>query len=110
MNEEIKQYIKNYPKEIADMFTALRQLIFDSVSAEPTETMWAKMPSYYICERFVRLIAFKDHINVEATAINQHKSELSDYKITPKGMLQLYIKQDIPSNVLLKVFAETLGE
>lgn len=109
MNEQIKTYIEKYPKEIADMFTALRQLIFDSVSAEPTETMWAKLPSFYIGEKFVRLIPFKDHINVEATAINQHKSELADYKITPKGMLQFYIKQDIPSDVLLKVFAETLG-
>ena len=39
MNEQIKTYLEKYPQEISDMFTALRQLIFDSVSADVKETM-----------------------------------------------------------------------
>ncbi len=70
--------------------------------------MWAKLPSYYAGESFVRLIPFKDHINIEAHAVVQHKEELTGYKITPKGMLQIYLKQGIPYEVLKQIFTETL--
>ncbi|MBP0956277.1 MAG: hypothetical protein J5997_02805 [Oscillospiraceae bacterium] len=70
--------------------------------------MWAKIPSYYVGKSFVRLIPFKDHINIEAQAVIQHKEGLSGYKITPKGMLQMFLKQDIPYEVLKQIFAETL--
>ena len=109
MNVQIKDYIDKYPSEIIDMYNNLRQMIFDSVSCEPEETLWAKLPSYYVGESFVRLIPFKDHINIEARAVIQYKEELAGYKITPKGMVQIYLKQDIPDGVLKQIFAETLG-
>ena len=71
--------------------------------------MWAKLPSYYIGENFVRLIPFKDHINIEAQAVVQHKEEFAGYKITPKGMVQIFVNQDIPYEVLKQIFAETLA-
>lgn len=108
MNEQVKEYIDKYPAEIIEMYNSLRQMIFDSVSCEPEETLWAKLPSYYVGESFVRLIPFKDHINIEAQAVIQHKEELGGYKITPKGMVQIFIKQDIPDDVLKQVFSETL--
>ena len=109
MNEQVKEYIDKYPSEIVDMYNNLRQMIFDSASCEPEETLWAKLPSYCVGESFVRLIPFKDHINIEAQAVMQHKEELTGYKITPKGMVQIYLKQDIPYEVLRQIFAETLG-
>ncbi len=109
MNEQIKTYLEKYPDEIVEMFTELRRLIYDSISVDLEETMWAKLPSYCVGERFVRLIPFKDHINIEAVAVNAHKNELTDYKVTPKGMLQIYLNDDIPSDVLLRVFVETLA-
>ena len=71
--------------------------------------MWAKLPTYYVGESFVRLIPFKDHINIEAKAVSTNMEMLSGYKITPKGMLQIFINQEIPTNVLKKIFIETLG-
>jgi len=109
MNEQVKNYIDKYPSEIIDMYNQLRKLIFDSASCEIEETLWAKLPSYYVGEAFVRLIPFKDHINIEAQAIIQHKEELASYKMTPKGMVQIYLKQDIPYDVLKQIFAETFG-
>ena len=53
----------------------------------------------------MRLIPFKDHINIEAKAISEYREVLSDYKITPKGMLQIFLKQDIPKDVSKQVFA-----
>lgn len=108
MNTHVKEYIEKYPSEIVDLFNRLRQLIFDSVVSEPEETLWAKLPSYYVGERFVRLIPFKDHINIEALAVIQHKEELSAYKVTPKGMLQIFVNQQIPTEALMRIFAETL--
>ncbi len=66
------------------------------------------MPSFYLGEKFVRLIPFKDHINIEAEAVMEHKFRLHQYKITPKGMLQIYLYQDIPEKVLKEIFYDTL--
>lgn len=51
----------------------------------------------------------QDILNIEARAVTLHREELADYKITPKGMLQIYLKQDIPTETLKRIFAETLG-
>jgi len=107
MNEQVQDYISNYPDEIMDMYCQLRQILLDSVSCMPEEKLWARMPSYYVGESFVRLIPFKDHINVEAKAVLSHKEELAGYKITPRGMLQIFLKQTIPCDLLKQIFAET---
>ena len=109
MTKQIREYLDKYPREIIDMYNTLRKIIYDSASFEPQETMWARLPSYYVGDSFVRLIPFKDHINIEANAVSEYKEKLEDYKITPKGMLQIFLKQDIPVNVLTQIFAETLG-
>lgn len=109
MNNTVKEALQKYPNEIIDLYGQLRQLILDSTSCTPEEQLWAKMPSFYVGERFVRLIPFKDHINIEAKAILPHREKLAGYRITPKGMLQLYLKQPIPAEVLQQIFAETLN-
>ena len=109
MNEQVREYIDKYPSEIVDMYNNIRQIIFDSVSSEPEETLWAKLPSYYVGETFVRLIPFKDHINIEANAISEYKDVLLGYKVTPKGMLQVFLKQELPIDVFKQIFAKTLG-
>lgn len=109
MNEQVKEYLDKYPSEIIDMYNTLKKLIFDSFSSEPQETMWAKLPSYYVGESFVRLIPFKDHINIEANAVSEYKEVLAGYKVTPKGMLQIFLKQDIPADILMQVFKKTFS-
>ena len=108
MNEQVQEYLNRYPDEIVHLFCELRTLILDSVSLVPQETLWAKLPRYSVGESFVRLIPFKDHINIEARAISAHKDALTGYKITPKGMLQVFLKQTIPAYVLKQIFTETL--
>ena len=109
MNEQVKEYLEKYPEEIRELYGRLRQLILDASSqVEPEEQLWTKLPSYTVGEKFVRLIPFRDHINVEARAILEHKYELAGYKLTPKGMLQLGLKQEIPASLLRTIFEETL--
>lgn len=107
MNEQVKEYIEKYPSDIVALFFDIRRMLMENLPIIE-EKLWAKLPSYYAEDSFVRVIPFKDHINIEASAINQHREELSEYKITPKGMLQIYLKQEIPYEVLKIIFSETL--
>lgn len=108
MEKEIKEYLDKYSTEINNLYIKLRDLVYSVASCEIEEKLWAKLPSYYVGEKFVRLIPFKDHINVEVRKIVDYKDELDGYKITPKGMLQIYMGKEIPMEVLLKVFRDTL--
>ena len=109
MNEQVREHLTRYPQEIFDMYEQLRTMIYACASREPEETLWAKLPSYYVGAAFVRLIPFKDHINIEAQAVLWHAEALAGYRITPKGMLQIYLKQAIPCDVLKQIFTETLA-
>lgn len=55
----------------------------------------------------VLLIPFKDHINIEAKSVVFHKGELPGYKITSKGMLQIFHNQQIPCELLKTIFKES---
>ncbi len=108
MNQDIQNLIEKYPEDIQSLFTELRELVIKSIPFEIEEKLWAKLPSYYTGQNFVRIIPFKDHINIEAAAILEHKSQLEGFKITPKGMLQIYLNQNIPYSILKDIFIETL--
>ena len=83
MNEQIKEYIDKYPNDIIDMYIVLSKLIFDSVSSEPQETMWAKLPTYYVGESFVRLIPFQNTKRSLGlyTAIHSQKCSVYGFKV-----------------------------
>lgn len=108
MNEEIRQYIEKYGDQTKQRFCQLYQLLCESTSRPVTEKLWASLPSFYSGDRFIRVIPFKDHVNIEAGTITLHTQELSEYKITSKGMLQIYHNQPIPADVLGVVFRECL--
>ncbi|MDE6210336.1 MAG: DUF1801 domain-containing protein [Lachnospiraceae bacterium] len=108
MREDVKEYIDKYSNDIKEMYLSLRKLLIDSVPCDVEENLWAKLPSYNVGDSFVRIIPFKDHINIEATAIDKYRNELKDFKITSKGMLQIYLKQNIPQDILKHIFKETL--
>lgn len=93
MNPDIQNVITQFNSDIQDCFALLRTLIIQSVTDEVDERLWAKSPSFYVETYFVRIIPFKDHLNIEATAIQAYQHLLKDFKITPKGMLQVYPKQ-----------------
>ncbi|OPX43312.1 hypothetical protein CLHUN_28600 [Ruminiclostridium hungatei] len=109
MNQDLQEYINTYGADIQNLFTELRKLIFQSVSTEIDKELWAKLPSFYVGKNFIRIIPFKDHINIEASAIMEHKKELDNFKLTPRGMLQLYAHQAIPYNVLQTILKKTLA-
>lgn len=106
MNDQISEYLDRYPEDVQALFHRLRALLPEGAL---TETLWARLPSYYAGKAFVRLIPFKDHINVEAAAIPRHSDELAGFRLTPKGMLVLSVGSAVPEDVLRRIFAETLA-
>jgi hypothetical protein len=110
MKEEVQEYTQKYSDDIQKLFIDLRNLVYQSIPCEIEEKLWAKIPSYYVGEKFIRIIPFKDHINIEAKAVVEYKHQLEQFKLTPKGMLQIYLNQSIPDNVLITIFHETLME
>ena len=84
MIEAIEKYIATFDDRTIQRFRFIFNLIRESVSQEIEEKLWAKLPSFYHGENFVRLILFKDHINIEAKGITAHQDELQGYKVTPK--------------------------
>lgn len=108
MKNEIKDYIEKYSPKIQTLFIEVSKIIEKHNENGIEEKIWAKLPSYYRRDKFVRIIPFKDHINVEAAAVQEFASELEEYKITPKGMLQIFLNQKIPYNTLQAIFEKTL--
>lgn len=107
--QEIQALTEQLPTEVNALFWELRRLVYESAPVPPTEKLWAKLPSYDTGNAFVRLIPFKDHINIEAQAVSAHRDGLKGYRITPKGMLQIFTGQPIPEETLRQIFTETFG-
>ncbi len=107
MNKDIAEYIEKYPDDIKSVYVKLHDMIIENCG-DVEEKLWAKLPSYYVGEKFIRLIPFKDHINIEASSVCDFIDKLDGYKITPKGMLQIYVKQEIPQ-IMPEIFISTLN-
>lgn len=107
MVQEIEKYIEKYPEEIVQLFMRIRDVVFSIEDISVEEKMWAKLPSYYYGEKFVRIIPFKDHINIEAEGLAKHTIEFEGCKFTPKGMLQIQINQVISFDLLKTAFSDT---
>ena len=107
MTQEIETYIGKYPEEIVGLFMRIREAIFSIEDINIEEKMWAKLPSYYYGDRFVRIIPFKNHINVEADGLSRYTSEFEGFKFTPKGMLQIKNNQEISIDLLKAAFLDT---
>ena len=108
MVKEFSDLLEKFDETLQEQFYALHQMIIEASANQAVEKLWAKLPSYYVGDKFVRLIPFKDHINFEAAAIQTHCLELNGYNITPKGMLQLYVNQPIPEEAIKMVIKESL--
>lgn len=107
MIQEIEQYLEKDPEEIVMLFKKIREIVFSIEDITLEEKMWAKLPSYYCGGKFVRIIPFKDHINIEADGLSKRASDFTNFKFTPKGMLQIKPNQVIDAEILKMGFLDT---
>lgn len=87
-NQEITEYFSKYEPEKIKRLETIRTLIHESIP-EINEKVWTKVPYFYIGEVSIVIRVFGDHINFITDTVGQYKDELLEYKITPKGMLQI---------------------
>ena len=69
MKEDIYNYLEKFEKQTKQRFYELYKLIYESTSQNIDERLWAKLPSFYVNNNYVRFIPFKDHVNIEAKTI-----------------------------------------
>ena len=108
MIDDISNYLDKFEEKTKHRFYELYKLIYESTSQNIDEKMWANLPSFYVNNNFVRIIPFKDHVNIEAKSVIFHKDEMLGYKITPKGMLQIFHNQQVSYELLKNIFKESL--
>lgn len=108
MTQAFQKQIAGFDDAVQQRFLILCDLVLAVSQGMAQEKLWAKLPSFYMGERFVRIIPFRDHINLEAAAVTAHIADLSEYRVTPKGMLQLYQHQPLPMEMLKIIIKESL--
>lgn len=101
-NHEITEYFAKYEPEKVERLEIIRTLIHECIP-EINEKMWTKVPCFYTDNVTFVIRVFGDHINFITDKVIQYKDELVEYKITPKGMLQLFDNQELPLGTMKKI-------
>lgn len=101
-NQEITEYFVKYETEKIERLETIRTLIHENIPAI-NEKMWTKVPCFYANKVSIVIRVFNDHINFINDTVVQYKDELLEYKITPKGMLQIFDNQELPLGTLKKI-------
>lgn len=76
MKEDIYNYLERFDEQTKQRFCMLYRLIYECTSQNIDEKLWAKLPSFYVDNNVVRLILFKDHVNIEAKVVIFHNQQI----------------------------------
>lgn len=101
-NKEITEYFSKYDTVKVKQLETIRTLIHECIPGIE-EKMWTKVPCFYTNKVSIVIRVFDDHINFITNNVVQYKDELLGYKITPKGMLQIFDHQEIPFDTMRKI-------
>ncbi len=101
-NKEITDYFNKYDDSKIAKLETIRTIIHENIQ-DIQEKLWTKVPCFYKDKWMILIRVFDDHINFIADSVVQYKDELKDYKITPKGMLQIFDNQELPEETLKKI-------
>jgi hypothetical protein len=103
MPNDVAHYVSLFPSSIQERYLQLVALLeSNDIYIEPY--LWAGVPTFQTSNRYVRFILFKDHININ-TSLGISILELKPpYKVTPKGMVQLFVDDPIDEAFIKKMF------
>ena len=101
--ETIDQYIQQFPDNIREKLTELRNVILKA-APEVVEKISYKMPAFHWKENLIYFAAYKNHIGIYPTSkpIIHFREELKNYKST-KGAFQIPLNQEIPKDLIEKI-------
>ncbi len=98
---EIETYISEFPIEIQEMLSEIRNIIFEEVP-EATERISFNMPTYELDgKKVIYFAGFKKHIGLYPfpDAIEAFKERLVNYK-TSTGTIQLPYNKNLPTELI----------
>lgn len=101
--ETIDQYIQQFPDDIREKLTELRNVILKA-APEIVEKISYKMPAFHWKENLIYFAAYKNHLGIYPTSkpIEHFKEELKNYKCS-KGAIQIPLNQEIPVELVKKI-------
>jgi uncharacterized protein YdhG (YjbR/CyaY superfamily) len=101
--ETIDQYIQQFPEDIREKLTELRNVILNA-APEVTERISYKMPAFHWKENLIYFAVYKNHIGIYPTSkpMIHFKQELKNYK-SSKGAFQIPLNQEIPKGLIEKI-------
>ena len=108
---EVDQYIENFPLQVQEIMTEIRQLI-KAAAPDAIENIAYGMPGFKTNGRpLVYFAGFKNHIGLYATPSGhaQFASELSNYK-QGKGSVQFPLNKPIPFELIKKIIEYKVQE
>lgn len=106
----IDAYIADFPKEVAEKLTAIRNCIHET-APKAEETISYNMPAFRQKKILVYFAAFKKHIGFYALPSGNaaFQKELAQYK-TGKGSIQFPLDEDLPMDLIQQIVAFRLAE
>jgi uncharacterized protein YdhG (YjbR/CyaY superfamily) len=101
----IDDYIAQFPQEVQEKLTRLRQLIHER-APEATEKISYQIPTFYLNGNLVHFAAYAHHIGFYPTpsGISRFEAELADYK-RAKGSVQFPLDQPLPLELIGQIVA-----
>jgi hypothetical protein len=101
----ITEYMDKFETSVRTRFDEIQAILVDC--GAKTIRLWAGVPSYYLGDRVIRVIVFRDHVNIESSQAIAFQPFLPEYKFTPKGMLQIFHNQTLPVEMLRQIAFKT---
>ncbi|HOJ48432.1 MAG TPA: DUF1801 domain-containing protein [Bacillota bacterium] len=101
---EVEQYIQNFPPEVRERLTAIREIILES-APQATERICMRMPTYDLNGKWlVHFAGFKNHIGFypQPEGIEAFKEKLAGYK-TSKGAVQFPHSKPLPTDLIREI-------
>ena len=98
LNKEVTEYFAKYDNKF-ERLEEIRKMIHTSIPSVD-EKLWWKVPCFYTEEKNIVIRVFQNHINFITDNVLEYKEQLHDYKITTKGMLQIFDEQELPLDVI----------
>jgi uncharacterized protein YdhG (YjbR/CyaY superfamily) len=108
---EVDVYIKNFPVEVQERLTAIRNIIQES-APQATERICMRMPTYDLNGKWlVHFAGFEKHIGFypQPEGITEFKEKLTGYK-TSKGTVQFPHSKALPVDLIREIVRYRVDE
>ncbi|KNZ40801.1 hypothetical protein AKG39_15740 [Acetobacterium bakii] len=108
--ESIDEYINQFPNEIQEKLTQLRETI-QSAAPQAQEKISYQMPTFYFHGNLVHFAAYKNHIGFYPTpaGIEKFHKQLTAYKHA-KGSIQFPMDEPLPLDLIAEMVRARIVE